>query len=181
MATYYETHREDLLARCRERRDWYRSHGICIRCGQAEALPGKRSCGDCLYKVNEKWWSTYVPEENREYRRERYARLRAAGLCVWCAQPAAEGRCMCEDCRKKHNRNSLRWHERTRVAKDPALCRVRVCQQPRAEGYTYCAEHLEMVRAAVRRGAEKRNNAQHPWRRDEMVRKSAEKWRRNAK
>ena len=180
MATYYETHREQCLERGRERREWYKAHGICIQCGHEEAVPGRLMCGECLYERNAHWWTVHTTEENTIYRRELYARYRAEGKCVECGRPAVEGRCMCQSCREKHNRAGRRWRREHRVSKDPGLCKVRECQEPKTEGRCWCAQHLAMYQEIMRKNRAK-GNQDHPWRKDEQVRQKTEKWRRNAK
>lgn len=52
----------------------------------------------------------------REYARERYRLLRAAGRCLWCKQKTG-GPCYCEACKDESNRQARRlrlkrWAER---------------------------------------------------------------------
>ena len=88
------------------RYEWYKSHGICPRCGQADAAKGKVYCLNCLdresvstmlYKA-----SHDTSDRNKAECRRRYYRAKESGFCVRCHQrKAREGKVTCQICFNK--------------------------------------------------------------------------------
>lgn len=89
------------------RYDWYKSRGICPQCGRADAAKGRVCCLDCLDKgaVRNMMYVSRnrerVAEENKTQCRERYKRLRDAGICVDCGERKTNGLVRCEYCAAK--------------------------------------------------------------------------------
>jgi hypothetical protein len=64
--------------------------GICQRCGQSDARPGRTTCQACLGKVR---------PVRRDYMAKRYRSLVAAGRCTGCKKaPARPGLTTCQAC-----------------------------------------------------------------------------------
>lgn len=81
--------------------DWYKSHGICPRCGQADAAKGRVYCLNCLDKqaVAEMFYRSTHDTGNKARCRERYWKARANGICVRCYQnKARDGKAICQRC-----------------------------------------------------------------------------------
>lgn len=66
--------------------DWYKSHGICVKCGQRDAIKGGSRCAECVerdrlwreahrdqllayYRAKSRKWREAHPEYHREYMR----------------------------------------------------------------------------------------------------------------
>lgn len=86
--------------------NWYKSHGICPRCGQADAVKGKVFCLNCLDRqavAAMVYRSSHdTTESNRVRCRERYRKARETGICVRCYQnKAREGKATCQICFSK--------------------------------------------------------------------------------
>ena len=105
-----------------ERYYWYKSHGICPRCGQADSAKGRVYCLNCLdresvstmlYKA-----SRDTHDSNKAYCRERYYRAREKGLCVRCYQrKAREGKAICQVCFNKIREQQAIYHRLKRWEK----------------------------------------------------------------
>ena len=93
----------------REEYEWYKTHGICVRCRKAKARSGRTTCAACaaqntkrtLRYFNEltaktrKEYSQRATEKQRERRDARYA----AGLFViFGKRPPRDNRRTCELC-----------------------------------------------------------------------------------
>lgn len=71
---------------CKERRDYWKSVGLCSRCGRNPASPGMKMCDACH-------------EKNRKDNKARYDFLKARGLCVTCYKEKVEpGHTRCAAC-----------------------------------------------------------------------------------
>lgn len=92
-----------------ERYTLYAQHGICVDCGREKAAPNRKRCWECLCKNNESKATkrqTMTEEQKRlqkeqdcKRHKERYARLKAAGICPRCGKrPAASGKTLCPFC-----------------------------------------------------------------------------------
>lgn len=98
----------------KERREWYKSHGMCTSCGQTWAEPGKVYCKACAKKMNA--YHTASREKRIEAQRQRRAKRIAAGICTECGKrKATEGMRMCPICREKRNDSTRKYkiHQRT--------------------------------------------------------------------
>lgn len=85
---------------------WYKSHNICPRCGCNDAVKGKVYCLDCLDKqavATMQYRATHnTKEKNKKFCRERYYKLKEAGICVRCHQrKARQGKTSCQICFNK--------------------------------------------------------------------------------
>ena len=78
-----EERRAKECAQHRERYYWYKAHGICVSCGQADAAPGKVKCEECAAKVADRSMAAYYRkrEERKEAmrRRQRESGMQSAG------------------------------------------------------------------------------------------------------
>ena len=90
---------------------FYKSHGICVKCGWNDALPGHTLCGECTYKNNERAAHRYgrQTEEQKQahnaYLRELRRKRVESGICIQCgSRKAAEGKQMCIECSIKAKR-----------------------------------------------------------------------------
>lgn len=89
----------------KERKDWYRSHGLCAAgCGQPLAVNSKWYCADCLQKQADCHHLKYLSltEDEKKARNEKIKQWRmnkkAAGICAECPKPARPGRVLCVEC-----------------------------------------------------------------------------------
>lgn len=86
----------------KERREWYKSRGICPRCKTKFCKPGYVHCEDCISKyLIDKRRRDPTGEKEKAYCKERYQRLREQGICPVCGKRKAEdGVRVCAICRQ---------------------------------------------------------------------------------
>lgn len=90
----------------KERYQWYKSHGICPRCGQEAAAKGRVYCLNCLDLESVSTMRYRASHDTSEYNkarcRERYYRAKENGLCVRCfKRKPREGKTICQMCFNK--------------------------------------------------------------------------------
>ncbi len=141
-------------ARKRDRRqaDERRAAGICVRCGTAPAVDGRKCCETCLERRRAADRARYAAGKaaglkygganagakrraGRARSRKRQKARAEAGLCVRCGNvPPEDGRTLCGPCRDDHRQAKRQRHADRRAA---GLC-VR-CRTPTFGGAAYCA------------------------------------------
>ena len=85
----------------RERREW----GVCIICGKPRRNGETTlACVDCTLARAE--YRERNRQRIRETGKERRARYRAAGLCIYCGKPAVPGLSQCEYHRMYYSRTA---------------------------------------------------------------------------
>jgi hypothetical protein len=95
------------------RYDWYKSHGICPRCGQADAVKDKVYCLNCLDKEAVSTMMYRVThdtkEKNRMFCKTRYYMAKENGICVRCfKRKARQGKAICQICfNKVHEKQAI--------------------------------------------------------------------------
>lgn len=93
----------------REEYEWYKTHGICVRCRKAKARCGRTTCAACAALNTERtlrYFNELTAEQRKEYsrratekQRERRDARYAAGLCVICGKrPPRYNRRTCALC-----------------------------------------------------------------------------------
>lgn len=94
-----------------ELRTWYRANGICVACGQENAVQGQARCFRCREKVREANRRNYAlhreerNEKNKQYHKERTVSLRAQGICTRCGKRKPEtGKVRCAVCNARDRR-----------------------------------------------------------------------------
>ena len=96
----------------REEYEWYKTHGICVRCRKAKARRGRTTCAACAAQNTERtlrYFNELTAEKRKEYsqratekQRERRDARYAAGLCVICGKrPPRDNRRTCALCSSK--------------------------------------------------------------------------------
>lgn len=100
--------------------NWYKSHNICPRCGQADAAKGKTYCLNCLDKqavTTMMYRVTHdTQEQNRMHCRSRYARAKQEGICVRCFKRKARvGKVSCQICFNKIREKQAIYHRLKRM------------------------------------------------------------------
>lgn len=110
----------------KSRREWYRSHGICNRCGQMWADAGYRTCKACRRK-NKRSRDKNDPGRERwkEARRKLRAERIAQGLCTQCGAPAVEGLKYCQRCLEARRDSSRKYRILRRIEKQAREARAR--------------------------------------------------------
>lgn len=159
--------------------DYYKSHGICVTCGQEKAKKGRVRCWRCLInqREHEAVYRDNRSAENRERiladRREKASALRAErkekGLCPNCGREKKnKNYSWCEKCRasgKKSAENKRRSDGilPSGLRGDGYFCAVclKPVENPNKKLCNRCAENnsVSIVKA---RAAQ--NSADHPWR-----------------
>lgn len=118
--------------------------GLCTRCRQIEAEPGKKACTACR-------------ERERGYEQAKRERVEASGLCKRCEEtPRIEGRVWCGGCSaymqaaKAKNRSK---------PKPPGTCNITDCRNPADGGFRSCSACRERIREY-----ERANRTEVQWR-----------------
>ena len=87
----------------REEYEWFKAHGICVRCRKAKARSGRTTCAACAAQNTKRtlrYFNELTAEKRKEYS-QRDARY-AAGLCVICGKrPPRDNRRTCALCSSK--------------------------------------------------------------------------------
>ena len=163
------------MANEKERRKWYAEHGICVACGQRDALPNRQKCAECTEKAtlnNIKYRS--LERERGYYQRRKQKREEriASGLCPNCGKAAKYGQ-LCYECDLK----KLKKHEEEKAERaargDPRRVRVAngkcwFCDNEALPGMKICQAHYTAL--MHRPGFAHRGGESHPWAKDEAAR-----------
>lgn len=144
---------------------WYRKHGICVYCHQADAVPGMQACADCFYKRQMRRIENSGEEQRAQWAEEmrlRRARHKTKGLCTECNSPALDGQTRC----KKHAMLHRMYDRQSAVhiIPDLAKCSLVSCNEPVVPGKRFCEKHYEKKRAVIMANQPK-SNTNHIWRR----------------
>ena len=84
---------------CKSQREMYKSHGICIQCGQRPAFHKYVRCEYCLEKMSK---YAGASEAKRAYIREWRKKRVEQGLCLNCGKPVYAGsKRFCEICHSR--------------------------------------------------------------------------------
>lgn len=108
---------------------WYKERGICVVCGQEDAVKGKIKCLNCLdgaavatmiYRSKHD-----TSEYNKEHCKSRYYKAKEAGLCVRCfKREPREGKSICQYCFSKiKDKQAIaarlkRWRKKEEIKND---------------------------------------------------------------
>jgi len=98
--------------------EWYKEHGICVRCRKLPAEPGRVMCNSCMRDERRK--SRERSEARKAYYKERRQGFIAQGLCGSCGKaPPLPGRKDCATCTANRfdSRVKSRIKKRTRLIK----------------------------------------------------------------
>lgn len=99
-----------------ERREWYKSRGICAECGAAWAAVGRVNCPDCIAKQRERY-NARKDERNAADRQRRQDRINA-GKCAVCGKRTPRpGKRTCTQCAKKQHDRDMNRIVKKRMAK----------------------------------------------------------------
>ena len=159
--------------------DYYKSHGICVTCGQEKAKKGRVRCWRCLLNQKEheaeyrEKRSAEVKSKILAERREKAAVLRAErreqGLCPNCGRERSnKAYALCEKCRASAKKSAERRRRADGIAPsglrgDGYFCAV--CLRPvENDGDKLCNRCAENNSVSIVRARAAQNNADHPWR-----------------
>lgn len=132
----------------KERREWYKSAGICPRCGKNQILGDEKACPECnsyAYSINIRINQDKKNKSHAEYSRKVYAERKAQGICTRCGKRKSEyGYLMCGICREKdRNRKRIAYGKPDRRERYlSGLCFF--CDNPIKDGYKVCEKHYQM-------------------------------------
>ena len=144
---------------------WYREHGICVYCHQADAVPGMQACGECRYRRQMQRIAQSSPQERAkqaEQRRIWREKHKAAGLCCDCNQPAIDGLTRCRKHQILHNSGTA--FRKVHVVPDLGKCSITKCNEPALPGKRFCEAHYTMKRDVIMANKPK-SKVNHIWRR----------------
>lgn len=115
-----------------ERYYFYKSHGICVKCGQQEALLNHVHCADCIYKINEsankKSQNPEVMNRRREIRKKCRSKKIENGICYSCSEPVYQGYRKCKKCLQKDRMHSkIRYDQKEKSFKTEKKYDNRLC------------------------------------------------------
>lgn len=126
----------------KERYDRLKGRGMCVKCGRLKAEEGHSLCLVCRMDLRGR--SHHRTEEEKEakaaYMRDRFAKHKAAGLCVDCDKPAYRNHVRCyEHYIYQRMRNTARRNKQKLGYTEIGLCRI--CGKEPAPGKKLCPEH----------------------------------------
>ena len=160
-----------------EYREWYKSHGICIRCGARSAEPGKTECAECSEKNRIRYAEYYkknrlkIKERTKNYRQKKYHENKSKSVCVICGKPLYQEKssvyCM------EHYLSIKRKHKSRRKKKydSPDFCRY--CDEPVVPGKKLCAKHYEKYVKIAEQARAHIDHKNHIWRKTMIQKKTA--------
>lgn len=164
----------------RESYRFWKSLGVCTRCQTQDAytLAGRPLCGGCAEReagYDRKRRKVHGEEINRD-RRERYAARKAAGLCPKCGGEREPGFVKCKKCRAADAIRSRKYKQARRPETNTPRGDNGICywcnKAPSIPGKRLCVDCMAKASEEARRRFH-RENAAHPWRQDETVRRLA--------
>ena len=133
----------------KELREWRKAHGICIRCGKADAEPGKTECLICRMDCREYGKEYYrkkaerMTEEEKQIRSEkglrRYYERKEQGLCTQCSKPRYKNFAHCYEHYISHKRSNAQYCQKKYPYHPPGTCRI--CGGEPAPGHKMCQIH----------------------------------------
>lgn len=135
-----------------ERREWYKAHHICPKCGQNAAFGKFVQCEVCLEKtaLSNLKYADKQPEyeaRRRPKRKQQYEERKATGICTVCGKHDAVNGQLCTECwnrrrkrREKEKVERKRPGEHFRERVSAGICMY--CCEPVVEGYCFCEKHL---------------------------------------
>ncbi len=161
-------------SRCRkkwkERRDWYKSHGICPYCMKERLFGDEGRCPECRAKIAEgqsKWRKNRTDSEMAEYRAKGNAQKRkkenerkAEGMCTRCGKRRAkQGYVKCDICLGKFREYSKRHYDAKRYIKNGGILRKEyvenglcyICGQPLDRDGGACVRCTERIRENLKK------------------------------
>lgn len=159
--------------------DYYKSHGICVTCGQEKAKQGRVRCWRCLLNMKDHaagYREKRSIEEKKRIlfeRREKASVARAErkehGLCPNCGRERHnKAYALCEKCRASAKRSAERKRRSDGVVSsglrgDGYFCAV--CLKPvESEGSKLCNRCAGNNSISIAKARAAQNNADHPWR-----------------
>lgn len=132
--------------------NWYKSKGICVKCGHRSVELNKTMCSECLQKAadGKREWQSKLTNAQRDrlndQHRERKHRLIEDGRCPTCGKRITDTRYkMCLECRLA----ARRWkrdHIQRKRWKESGLC-WHCGSEEVVDGKTLCRECLDKQRA----------------------------------
>lgn len=132
----------------RKRYHWYKDHHICVKCGQAEAVPNRTKCDVCLEKdrnLHRENWNN-VRDVRNIYAKNRRARNKNKGMCAKCGAKPLWGNStsMCYDCMIVQRNATRRWRKPRELKwREAGLC-VR-CGGERKPGFMVCRKCYDIL------------------------------------
>ena len=139
--------------------EYHKMHHRCTTCLKVDAytLAGRVLCAECSEKNNERMRQSYKrdPSKKLQAQRERYAKLRDAGICLQCGKnPVLDApmHSRCGSCRAKNARRRTQY-KKTDTANQCGLCYrcFKKLDDPDARICRSCAEQLADAAAKGRK------------------------------
>lgn len=115
----------------KERYEWYKSRGICVKCGRTWCEPGHTTCKAC-YAKETACHRRADPDGSlhaAKCKARRQARIEA-GICTECGrEPATEGLRMCPKCREMRNDSTRKYKMQRRIARKNEEQRLKLIEE----------------------------------------------------
>lgn len=133
----------------KQRREFYKSKGICPECGKYEIFPHESMCPECNAKriTREEKRSDY----SKEYQKKLRDKRKAEGKCVECGKnpPEEEGGYLCSFCKEKRRKAAKRKPKKYIVANRVSDRLCARCDRPALPGLKLCEEHYRIQLESV--------------------------------
>lgn len=152
--------------------NYYKEHGICVKCHRRDAALTHVLCDECAPKVRryEQHIDPSKLNEKRDKRMERYYYRKAAGLCVQCGKRKAyNGGVFCMDCtlRRRRRRAPILAARKKKTNFSEGLCML--CNEPALPGKKLCERHYKVRAANIEKARAHRPSREHfPWVKDNV-------------
>lgn len=141
-----------------ELRAWYKAHGICVSCGQQNAVQGETRCLECKFKYresNSQYYVKHKEELNRKCRdrgKQLYDERKERGICVRCGKRKAQtGKVRCAVCLAKDRQAHIKKSRAEGVLPHSMLGNGEYCYtcgKP-VDGTKLCPKCLETSRRTI--------------------------------
>lgn len=142
---------------------WYKEHHICVECHAEEATRNSTRCSQCLANRRERdrkqkqilRQSPEYRERQKQYNKERRARLKEAGICTICGKRKARfNKTTCIECATKASK-SKKQNLGFQLRSTLGICYK--CNNPAVKSYKLCENHLKLARQFMKTARECKN------------------------
>lgn len=155
-------------------RDFFKSIGLCPKCGENRLFGDEKMCPECLakaYEYNRKS-KEHRNISNADIYKKDIARLKSEGLCRGCRKRKVEGNhTYCQICLIKHRERGRKY--RAEKSKDgitrserPSYGLCYTCGNPiDVEGKRSCSNCQKIYKENLNKASERQDRSTHVWRR----------------
>lgn len=163
-----------------ERYYFYKSRGICVLCGQNDALINQIACYDCAEKQRERYREYRNKDIDACRQREREARIKlrerrlSEGKCTKCGSVKEDKYKTCKRCRAKRKKVYLKTELKSSIYKRDLREYLELCMicgnDERVEGKKVCKKCYETLVKNAENARKHIKHEEHVWQKYEDAR-----------